>query len=76
MNAGSLSICAPRAVGLRLVTGDNPISSNDFEEQGLVQGRRRVGDAGLRDRARSGVVLEVNANAGSLSLNPRQTCDG
>jgi hypothetical protein len=75
VNAGSLSICAPTSVGLRLVTGDNPISSNDFEEQGLI----RSNDAWETPdfaTAEIRIVLEVTANAGSLSLNPRQTCDG
>ena len=75
VNAGSLSICAPASIGLRLVTGDNPISSNDFEEQGLI----RVDEAWeTPDFATEEIktVLEVTANAGSLSLNPRETCGG
>jgi hypothetical protein len=75
VNAGSLSICAPEDVGLRLVTGDNPISSNNFDDEGLV----RI-DEGWQTpdfaTAPIRIALEVEANAGSMSLNPRQTCTG
>lgn len=75
VNAGSLSICAPSDVGLRLITGDNPISSNNFDDEGLV----RSGDAWETPgfaTAPIRIVLDVQANAGSVSLNPRQTCAG
>ena len=57
VNAGSLSICAPGDVGLRLATGDNPLSSNNFDDEGLDPIGRCLGNAGLRhgpdpDRAR------------------------
>ncbi|HSL33021.1 MAG TPA: DUF5668 domain-containing protein [Candidatus Limnocylindrales bacterium] len=74
-NAGSATICAPDSVGLRLVVGSNPISSNDFGQQGLVQ----VGDAWESpDFAAAGVrvTLRTAANAGSLSLNPARDCAG
>ena len=75
VNAGSLSICAPEGVGLRLDTGDNPISSNDFGEQGLVN----VGDAWESPTFATAPIrisLDVQANAGSLSLNPQRACAG
>ena len=75
VNAGSLSICAPADVGLRLSTGDNPISSNNFEDEGLV----RSGDAWETPgfaTAPIRIALDVQANAGSLSLNPTQACAG
>jgi hypothetical protein len=75
VNAGSLSICAPEAVGLRLATGDNPISSNDFAEQGMV----RVGEAWESPTFATAPIrisLDVQANAGSLSLNSQRTCAG
>jgi len=75
VNAGSLSICAPADVGLRLITGDNPISSNNFDDEGLI----RSGDAWETPgfaTAPIRIVLDVQANAGSVSLNPRQTCAG
>ena len=75
VNAGSLSICAPANVGLRLVTGDNPISSNDFGDQGLVRSDDAWETPGFAT-APIRIVLEVTANAGSMSLNPPQTCAG
>jgi hypothetical protein len=74
-NAGSATICAPEGVGLRLVVGSNPISSNDYGSQGLVQ----VGDAWETAGFASADVrinLVTEANAGSLSLNPQRTCAG
>lgn len=74
-NAGSATICAPEGVGLRLVVGSNPISSNDYASQGLVQ----VGDAWETADYGSADVrinLVTEANAGSLSLNPQRTCTG
>jgi hypothetical protein len=75
VNAGSLSICAPEDVGLRLTTGDNPISSNNFEDEGLT----RSGDAWETPgfaTAPIRIALHIQANAGSVSLNPRQACTG
>jgi hypothetical protein len=74
VNAGSLVICAPDGLGLRLETGDNPISSNDFERAGLV----RTEDGWETPDYASAEVktqLDVTANAGSLSLNPGEPCD-
>ena len=73
VNAGSLVICAPEDIGLRLNTGDNPISSNDFDRAGMVQ----VDDGWeTPDYASASVKteLDVTANAGSISLNPSQPC--
>jgi hypothetical protein len=73
VNAGSLVICAPEGLGLRLNTGDNPISSNDFDRAGLV----RVGDSWETPSYATAEIrteLDVTANAGSLSLNPSQPC--
>jgi hypothetical protein len=75
VNAGSLSLCAPEDVGLRFTTGANPISSNNFDDQGLV----RVGDAWETSdfaTAPIRIALDLQANAGSLSLDPRQECTG
>jgi hypothetical protein len=73
VNAGSLVICAPADLGLRLNTGDNPISSNDFDRAGLVEvdGGWETPDF---DSAQVQAELGVTANAGSVSLNPSQPC--
>ena len=57
------------------MTGDNPISSNDFDRAGLV----KTGDGWeTPDYATAAIrtELDVTANAGSLSLNPTQPCGG
>jgi hypothetical protein len=73
VNAGSLVMCAPAGIGLRLHTGSNPISSNDFDRAGLVEvdGAWETPDY---DSASVKTELNVTANAGSLSLNPSQPC--
>ena len=75
VNAGSLVICAPDDIGLRLNTGDNPISSNNFDQAGLVKT-----DSGWETPdygwAAVRTELDVTANAGSASLNPSQPCGG
>lgn len=75
VNAGSLTICAPEDIGLRLITGDNVISSNDFGDEGLVRSEDAWESPDFAT-APIRIVLEVTANAGSLSLNPGQTCSG
>lgn len=75
VNAGSLAICAPEGIGLRLISGDNPISSNDFGDEGLVRSEDGW-ETPDYSTAPIRVVLHVTANAGSMSLNPRQTCAG
>ncbi|HEV8547082.1 MAG TPA: DUF5668 domain-containing protein [Candidatus Limnocylindrales bacterium] len=75
VNAGSLTFCAPEGVGLRFVTGDNFLSANNFGERGLV----RVGEAWESPNfatAELRIELDVQANAGSLSLDSPQACAG
>jgi hypothetical protein len=73
VNAGSLVLCAPDDLGLRLNTGDNPISSNDFDRAGLVEVDGGWETPGY-DTADVRTELSVNANAGSISLDPTQPC--
>ena len=75
VNAGSLVICAPDGIGLRLHTGDNPISSNNFDDAGLVKTDDGWETPGY-DSASVQTELNVTANAGSASLNPSQPCGG
>jgi hypothetical protein len=73
VNAGSLVICAPEGLGLRLNVGNNPISSNDFDRAGLVKTDDAWETPGYATAAIR-TELDVSANAGSLSLNPSQPC--
>jgi hypothetical protein len=73
-NAGSVTFCAPEGVGLRFVTG-GAVSSNDFGDNGLVD----VGEAWESPEFSTAAVritIEATANAGSLSLNDEQACEG
>lgn len=72
-NAGSIRLCAPRDVALRLHTGDSVLSSQDFGAAGLVQ----VGDAWETpgyDTAVARIELRTEANAGSFRLDPEEGC--
>lgn len=75
VNAGSLVLCAPEAVGLRLNTGGGIVSSNDFEEQGLIERDDSWETPGFAT-AEIRITLDVQANAGSLSLNQSRSCAG
>ena len=75
VNAGSLVMCAPEGVGLRLNTGGGIVSSNDFEEQGLVEHDDAWETPGFAT-AEIRITLDVQANAGSLSLNQSRSCAG
>ncbi len=72
-NAGSIRLCAPPGVALRLHTADSVLSAYDFEDAGLVQ----VGDDWETpgyDTAVTRIELQIEANAGSFSLDPAEGC--
>jgi len=72
-NAGSIRLCAPPGVALRLHTSDSVLSSYDFGSAGLVQ----VGDTWETpgyDTAVTRIELEIQANAGSFRLDPEEGC--
>jgi hypothetical protein len=72
-NAGSVRLCAPAGVGLRLDTSGGFASSNNFADAGLIQ----QGDAWVSpgyDVAAARVDLHLTGNAASFSLNPREGC--
>lgn len=72
-NAGSIELCVPDGVGIRLRTEENLTASYDVERAGLI----RVGNAwespGYASAAAT-VDLSASANAGSVSLNPEDGC--
>lgn len=72
-NAGSVRLCAPPDVALRLRTGDSVLAGQDFAAAGLVQ----VGDAWETpgyDTAATRIDLRTEANAGSFRLDPAEGC--
>jgi hypothetical protein len=72
-NAGSIRLCAPEGVALRLETGSSVLSSQDFESAGLVQNGDAWETPGY-DTAVTRIELQTQANAGSFSLNPPEGC--
>jgi len=73
-NAGSVELCVPAGVGLRLRGSDNPLSSNNFEQRGLVRSGRTWTSPGY-DTAEWQLDLATSANAGAITLNPEGGCD-
>jgi hypothetical protein len=72
-NAGSIRLCAPEGVALRLHAEDSVLSSQDFAAAGLVQ----VGDTWETpgyDAALTRIELQTSANAGSFRLDPEEGC--
>lgn len=72
-NAGSIRLCSPPGVALRLRTEESVLSSYDFGSAGLVQ----VGDAWETpgyDTAVTRIELQIEANVGSFTLDPAEGC--
>jgi hypothetical protein len=75
VNAGSVGICVPEGVGLRIETGDNPIASYDLDGHGLTHDGSVWITPGY-DTAAVRIDLDVQANAGSIKLDPEEGCRG
>jgi hypothetical protein len=74
VNAGSIAFCAPPGAALRIRAGSNPVAAYDLDREGLV----RSGDTWQSpdfDSAAVRIDLRVEANAGSITLNPEDGCD-
>ena len=70
-NAGSLELCVPDGVDLRIRLEDNALGSNNFAEAGLVQ----VGDTWTTTGTSTARIdLSATANLGSITLNPEDGC--
>ncbi|HYH94315.1 MAG TPA: hypothetical protein VD763_14240 [Candidatus Saccharimonadales bacterium] len=72
-NAGSVTLCAPEGVALRLHTGDSVLSSQDFASAGLVE-NGDVWETPGYDTAVTRIELRTEANAGSFQLDPEEGC--
>ncbi len=74
VNAGSIDVCVPDGVGLRIRTGQQALGANNFADRGLVQ----TGDLWTRPATittTSPVIeLDTDANLGSITLNPEAGC--
>jgi len=74
-NAGSVQLCVPPGVALRLNTAESIVSSYDFEGEGLVKQGSTWETPGF-GTATVRIELDTAANAGSISLNPEEGCGG
>jgi hypothetical protein len=72
-NAGSVRLCAPDGVALRLITDDSILSGQDFADAGLVQNGSTWETPGF-DTAPVRIELHTQANAGSFRLDPAEGC--
>lgn len=75
VNAGSVNLCVPDDVALRIQASDNPIASYDFGGHGLIQDGSLWQTPGF-DIATVRIDLAVEANAGSIKLDPTEGCSG
>jgi hypothetical protein len=73
VNAGSISICAPGDVALRLTMPENIIGSNNFGSQGLTRSGDTWESPGYATAANQ-IDLRTEANAGSVELNHAGGC--
>jgi hypothetical protein len=73
VNAGAIDVCVPDGVGLRIRTGREALSSDNFSDRGLV----RTGDTWTRPgfaTAAQRIELETDANLARITLNPEDGC--
>lgn len=73
--ASGIRLCAPPAVGLRLLNEGSVASSDNFAARGLVRVDGGWESPGYADAA-SRIELRVQVNAGSFDLEPEGACDG
>jgi hypothetical protein len=73
-NAGSIAVCVPSGVGIRIETGDQTLSGNNFAARGLVQQGDTWTSPGY-EGADAKLELSVSANLGAVNLNPEDGCD-
>jgi hypothetical protein len=69
-NAGSMELCVPDEVELRLVLTDNITFSHNLDDLGLPQSGTTWTRTGSGER----IILEVEGNASSFELNPEGGC--
>lgn len=73
VNAGAVRLCAPPDVALRIETEGSVLSGTDLSEAGLVEEDGVWVTPGY-DVAPVRIDLEVQANLGSVRLNPSEGC--
>jgi hypothetical protein len=71
-NLGAVKLCTPSGLGLRITAGGG-LGANDFGSHGLVQNGNVWTTPGY-DTAQTKADLQVQANLGSISLDPEDAC--
>jgi hypothetical protein len=72
VNAGSLDLCVPAGVGLR-IQSSSFLASNNFGERGLSQNGSTWTSSDYGSAAVK-MDLSLTANAGSIALDPAGGC--
>jgi hypothetical protein len=73
VNAGSVAMCSPAGVGLHITFADSITGSNNFGDQGLTKNGSTWETANYASAANR-ISLTTSANAGSITLNPKEGC--
>jgi hypothetical protein len=74
VNAGTIEVCVPEGVALRIRMDRQALGSNNFGDRGLAQ------EGGVWTRPGSGTTtaqidLTASANLGTITLNPESGCE-
>lgn len=73
VNAGSVDLCTAPEAGLRITVNSNVTFSHNLDEAGLQQNGDTYSTANFASSERA-VVLDVEGNAASFTLNPEDGC--
>lgn len=73
VNAGSLALCTPPGVALRLTTKGSALGGYDYGDRGLTEAGGVWTTSGWSSAARL-IDLTTTANAGAITLNPEEGC--
>jgi archaellin len=76
VNAGSVAFCVPSGANLRIQSNDQLTASSNYSAQGLTRAGDAWTSAGFDPAATNRIELTTTANAGSLTLNPKEGCNG
>jgi hypothetical protein len=75
-NAGSIDLCAPDGVGLRIRTQEQLTAAYDFGRGGVSEVSDGVWETPGYAAAEVHIELEASANAGAVTLDPEGGCGG
>lgn len=75
-NAGSIDLCAPEGVGLRIRTEEHLTAAYDMSRGGLTEVSDGVWETPGYTSAEVKIELEASANAGAVTVDPEGGCRG